>query len=122
VLFRSCLNLLGPHDSERIKDLIALHKESAAIRSGGIRIAAIGRNALCVIRDCEAETLILLVNAGDTPCRASVYPALFREGPDANKPLPFAGVYRDAAGGAVTARDTLCCTIPPVSAMILQKS
>ena len=72
--------------------------------------------------DCEAETLILLVNAGDTPCRASVYPALFREGPDANKPLPFAGVYRDADGGAVTARDTLCCTIPPVSAMILQKS
>ena len=106
---------------ERIKALIALHRESEAIRNGGVRIAAIGKYALCVIRDCPGETLILLVNAGDAPCRASVYPALFREGPDANKPLSFAGVYRDTDGETVTARDTLCCTVPPVSARILTK-
>ncbi len=107
---------------EHIRNFIALHKESEAIRSGGIRIAAIGRNALCVIRDSERETLILLVNAGDMPCRMSIYPALFREGPDANKPFSFAGVYHDAEGNAVTARNTLSCTLPPVSARIFRKA
>ena len=107
---------------ERIKALIALHRSSESIRSGGIRIAAIGRNALCVVRSCASETLILLVNAGDTPCRACVYPALFREGPDANKPLSFAGVYHDTEGKAFSVRDTLSCMIPPVSATILKKS
>ena len=107
---------------ERIKALIALRKDSKAIQTGAVRIAAVGRDTVCVIRDCADELLILLVNAGDAPFRASVYPALFREGPDANRPLSLAGVYRDTNGNAVTARDTLCCTVPPVSAVILRKA
>ena len=107
---------------ERIKALIALRKGSEAIRNGGIRIAAIGRDVLCVIRDCESELLILLVNAGDAPCRTVLYPALFREGPDADKPLSLTGVYRSTDGETLTARDTLSCTVPPASALILIKA
>ena len=107
---------------ERIRALIALRKGSEAIQNGSVRIAPIGRDVLCVIRENAAETLILLVNAGDRPCRTVLYPALFREGPDADKPLSLAGVYHDADGKTFTARDTLSCTVPPVSALILRKA
>ena len=107
---------------ERIRSLIALHAKSEAIRIGSIRIAAVGREVICVIRESEAERLILLVNAGDAPCRTTLYPALFREGPDAKRHLSLAGEYRDADGGRYTARDTLSCTVPPVSALILKNA
>ena len=69
-----------------------------------------------------AETLILLVNAGDRPARAVLYPALFREGPDAAKPIDLSGTYRSADGMTVTARDSLSCKVPPESALILKKA
>lgn len=107
---------------ESIRALIRLHQSSEAIGSGSVHVAAIGRDTVCVIRECEREQLVLLVNAGDRPCRASLYPALFREGPDAQTPLAFAGLYETQDGRTVTARDTLSCTVAPVSALILKKS
>ncbi len=106
----------------RVGELIAVRAQSEAIQDGGVRIAAVGRDVLCVIRDTEAETLILLVNAGDRPARAVLYPALFREGPDAAKPIDLSGTYRSTDGMTVTARDSLSCTVPPESALILKKA
>ena len=106
---------------ETVRALIAVHRESDAIRNGGVRIAAVGRQMLAVVRDSEAETLILLVNAGDQKVRTSVYPALFTEGPDAGKPLSLAGRYRATDGTVYTARDTLSASVPANGALLLRK-
>ena len=107
---------------ESIRALIGMHKSSDAVRNGGVRIAAIGVRTLAVVRDSEAETLILLVNTGDKPNRAVLYPALFLEGPDVEKPLSLTGVYRTADGTEISARDTLSVTVPANSALILRKN
>lgn len=105
----------------KVRALIVIHKDSDAIRNGGVRIAAIGKRTLAVVRDSEAETLILLVNAGDVPNRAVLYPALLREGPDADKPLALSGRYIAADGTIVEAHDTLSVLLPARTAMILRK-
>ena len=105
---------------EEVCALMKLHNESDAIQNGGTRIAAVGRQILCVIRKSERETLILLANAADTPARAVVFPGLFREGPD-TKPLELAGTYRDGNGEVFTARSTLSVTLPANGFRILRK-
>lgn len=110
----------GDRELQRsVRALMAVHRTSAAIRSGGVRIAAIGKRMLAVVRDCETETLVLLVNAGGAPNRAVLYPALFTEGPDADRPLSLAGVYHTPDGMRVAARDTLSVTVPANSALLL---
>ena len=107
--------------TERVRTLMRLHRESDAIRSGSTRIAAVGRQTVCVIRQSSEETLILLANAADTPVRASVFSALFREG-DAPEPPDLSGTYRDEHGNPVEARSTLSVTIPANGFRILKKS
>ncbi len=108
--------------TDRVKALMRLHRESDAIKNGSTRIAAVGSRTVCVIRQSEAETLILLANAADTPARASIYPALFREGSAADEPLALAGTYLDESGEPVTARGTLSVTIPANGFRILKKA
>ena len=95
--------------------------ESDAILHGSLRIAAIGKQTLCVVRRSESETLILLANASDRPERAIVYPALFREGPVSDEPLELSGTYRDENGETVLARSTLSVTVPKNGFRILKK-
>ena len=108
--------------TEKVRALMHLHNESDAIRTGSTRIAAVGKQTLCVVRESERETLILLANASDAPVRAVVYPALFREGSAAIDPLSLAGLYRDANGAAIEARSTLSATVPANGFLILKKA
>ena len=107
--------------TERVRKLMRLHNESDAIRSGSVRIAAVGKQTLCVVRKSESETLILLANASDRPERAIVYPALFREGPTSDEPLDLSGTYLDENGETVSARSTLSVTVPKNGFRILKK-
>ena len=107
---------------EQFRALIAVRKDSDAIRTGGVRVAAVGNRTLAVIRDSERETLIMLVNADDEPTRAVLYPALFSEGPDADRPFAFSGVYRAADGEAVEARSTLSVAVPGTGVKLLRKA
>ena len=107
---------------EQVRAWIGVHKQSDAIRNGGVRIAAIGKRTLAVVRDSKDETLLLLVNAGAAPTRAVLYPALFREGPDADKPLSLTGRYTATDGSTVDVRDTLSVTVPANGALLLRKS
>ncbi len=107
--------------TEQVRMLMKLHNESDAIRNGGTRIAAVGKQTVCVIRSSAKETLILLANAADAPVRAVLYPALFREGPDATEPLDLAGTYFDEDGEALLARSTLSLTVPANGFRILKK-
>ena len=91
-------------------------------QTGGVRIAAVGCRTLAVIRDSQTETRILLVNAGDTPTRAVLYPALFCEGPDATKPLAFAGAYRAEDGMRIEAHASLSVTVPGTGFKLLKKA
>ena len=106
----------------RVKALMRLHRESDAIKNGSTRIAAIGRQTVCVIRQSEAETLLLFANAADAPVRASVFPALFREGPAADEPLDLSGAYLDETGEPVEARSVLSVTVPANGFRILKKA
>ncbi|MBR0507803.1 MAG: glycoside hydrolase family 13 protein [Clostridia bacterium] len=106
----------------RVKALMRLHRESDAIKNGSTRIAAIGRQTVCVIRQSEAETLLLFANAADAPVRASVFPALFREGPAADEPLDLSGAYLDETGETVEARSVLSVTVPANDFRILKKA
>lgn len=108
--------------TDEVRALMRLHRESDAILSGGTRIAAVGRQTVCVIRESERETLILLANAADTPVRTVLYPGLFREGPDAMKPLDLSGTYLDGNGNVVTARSTLSLSVPANGFRILKKA
>ena len=58
----------------------------------------------------------------DTPVRAVLYPALFREGPDAAEPLDLSGTFRDDSGEVVTARSALSVTVPANGFRILKKA
>ncbi len=106
--------------TERVRALMRLHNESDAIRAGSTRIAAVGRRTVCVIRESEAETLLLLANAADAPVRAVLYPALFREGP-AGKAPDLSGAYLDEAGVRIEARSSLSLTVPANGFRILRK-
>ncbi len=108
--------------TEQVRALMRLHNESDAIRNGSTRIAAVGKQTVCIIRQSESETLILIANAADTPTRAVVYPALFREGPAAGEPLDLAGTYLDENGSAVEARSSLSVTVPASGFRILKKA
>ena len=108
--------------TDRVRSLMRLHNESDAIRNGTTRIAAIGRQTLCVIRESEAETLILLANAADAPVRAVLYPALFREGPDAGTAPDLSGTFRDETGKPIEARSSLSLTVPANGFRILKKA
>lgn len=108
--------------TEQVRALMRLHNESDAIRNGGTRIAAIGKQTLCVIRKSGQETLILLANAADTPARTVLYPGLFREGPDACEPLDLSGTYFDENGEAIPVRSTLSLTVPANGFRILKKA
>lgn len=103
-----------------VKRLMALHKTSDAIRNGSTHIAAIGKRTVCVIRQSAKETLILLANAADTPSRAILYPALFREGAEVLGSLE--GTYRDESGKTVECRSTLSVTVPANGFCVLRKS
>jgi glycosidase len=106
--------------TEQVRRLMRLHHGSDAIQNGGTRIAAIGKQTLCVIRESEKEMLILLANAADAPVRAVLSPALFFEGP--NESLPeLAGTYTDESGNTVTARSTLSLTVPANGFRILRR-
>lgn len=108
--------------TDRVRTLMRLHSESDAIRRGSARIAAVGRQTLCIVRKSETETLILIANASDRSERAILYPALFREGPAANEPLDLSGLYLDENGETVTARSTLSIVIPANSFRLLKKA
>ena len=107
---------------EQFRTLTAIRKESDAIQRGGVRVAAVGKRTLAVVRDSETETLILLVNADDKPTRAVLYPALFTEGPHAERPLAFAGAYRTQDGETIEARATLSVTVPGTGVKLLKKA
>ena len=107
---------------EQMRACIAMRRESEALQTGGVRIAAVGCRTLAVIRDSQNETRILLVNAGDTPTRAVLYPALFCEGPDATKPLAFAGAYRAEDGMRIEAHASLSVTVPGTGFKLLKKA
>ncbi len=108
--------------TERVRKLMRLHRESDAIRNGTTRIAAIGKQTLCVIRESEAETLLLLVNAADAPVKAVLFPAQFHEGAAATEPFALAGTYVDENGDALTARGSLSVSIPANGFRILKKA
>ncbi len=108
--------------TEQVRELMRLHNESDAILSGGTRIAAIGKQTLCVIRTSVRETLILLANASDSQVRTALYPGLFREGPDASEPLDLAGTYLCENGEVLTARNSLSLTVPANGFRILKKA
>ena len=108
--------------TEQVRALMRLHNESDAIRTGSTRIAAVGKQTICVIRQSEKETLILLANAADTPVRAVVFPGLFREGPAANEPVDLSGTYLDEAGNTAEARSSLSLTVPANGYRILKKA
>ena len=108
--------------TDQVRELMRLHNESDAVRNGSVRIGAIGKQTLCVIRKSERETLILLANAADTPVRSVLYPALFHEGPAALEPLDLSGTYWDESGEVITARSTLTLTVPANGFRILRKS
>ena len=107
--------------TEQMHACIAMRRESEAFQTGGVRIAAVGKRTLAVIRDTERETRILLVNSDDNPVRAILYPALFCEGPDAEKPLAFAGAYRTETGGTVEARASMSVMVPGTGVVLLKK-
>ena len=108
--------------TDRVRELMRLHNESDAVRNGSVRIGAVGKQTLCVIRKSERETLILLANAADTLVRTVLYPALFHEGPAALEPLDLSGAYWDENGEVITARSTLTLTVPANGFRILRKS
>ena len=108
--------------TDQVRELMRLHNESDAVRNGSVRIGAIGKQTLCVIRKSERETLILLANAADTPVRSVLYPALFHEGPAALEPLDLSGTYWDESGEVITARSTLTLSVPANGFRILRKS
>jgi 4-alpha-glucanotransferase len=108
--------------TERVRALMRLHNESDAILNGSVRVAAVGKQTLCVIRRSETETRILLANASDRPERAILYPALLREGPAADEPLDLSGAYLDENGKTVTAQSTLSVTVPQNGFRILKKA
>lgn len=107
--------------TEQVRALMRLHTRSDAIQNGSVRIAAIGRQTLGIIRESAAETLILLANASDAPVRAVLSPALFREGPDAGEPAVLSGTYETESGERIAARSTLSVSVPANGFRILKK-
>ncbi len=108
--------------TEQVRELMKLHNGSDAIINGGTRIAAVGKQTVCVVRRSAKETLILLANASDTQVRTVLFPGLFREGPDAGEPLDLSGTYVSEDGEVVTARSSLTLTVPANGYQILRKS
>ena len=108
--------------TEQIRTLMQLHRKSDAINNGSTYIAALGRQTVCVLRKSERETLILLANASDAPVRTVLFPALFREGPDAKEPPALSGLYLDENGEVFEARSTLSLTVPANGFRLLRKS
>ncbi len=108
--------------TEQVRALMRLHNESDAINAGSVRIAAVGKQTICIVRQSEAETLLLLANAADTPVRAVLYPGLFREGPVADTPLDLSGTFFEKAGNTVEARSTLSVSVPANGFVILKKA
>ena len=108
--------------TDQVRTLMRLHNESDAIKNGSTRIAAVGKQLLCVIRKSVKETLILLANAGDSETRTALYPGLFREGPDAAAPLDLSGTYLDESGEVILARSTLSLSVPASGFRILRKA
>lgn len=117
-----------PWDSEdramtgQVRALMRLHNESDAIRNGSVRIAAIGKQTVCVIRESANETLLLVANAADTPVRAVLFPAQFREGSAADNPLSLAGSWLDENGMPVEAKSTLTLSVPANGFRILRRA
>jgi glycosidase len=108
--------------TEEVRALMRLHRESDAIQNGSTRIAAVGKQTVCVIRKSGRETLLLFANAADAPVRASVFPALFREGEAADEPLDLSGSYLDESGETVEARSVLSVAVPANGFRILKKA
>lgn len=108
--------------TEQVRALMRLHRESDAIRNGVTRIAAVGKQTVCVLRKSERETLLLFANAADTTVRASVFPALFREGPALDGSLDLSGSFLDESGEPVGASGVLSVTIPANGFRILKKA
>ena len=108
--------------TDRVRALMRLHTESDAIQNGSTRVAAIGKQTLCVIRESAREMQILLANAADAPVKAVLFPALFREGPAAGDPFSLSGRYLDENGNTIEARSTLSLTVPANGFRILKKA
>lgn len=114
----------GSEDAELhngIRSLIRFRNQTEALQNGRLRMGAIGQDLFAVLRYSKTETVVLLTNRSDRERNAVLYPALLFEGADANTPVPFDGVYTGLNGECVTAKASLCVSVPKNGFVLLKK-
>lgn len=106
---------------DKVRRLTTLRKSHSALRSGRLRMGAIGRDLFAVIRYDENETVLTFVNRSDDTQYAVLYPSMLFEGPDGDAPVPFAGTYEAENGERFTANESIRVPVPPCGYRLLIK-
>lgn len=81
------------------KSLIALKHREPALQGGCMRLGALSKDVLCLVRYTEKEVLLLAINGGSRRAEAIFYPGLVYQGADGERPIPLSGMYRELNTG-----------------------
>lgn len=84
---------------EDFKKLIALRNTEKVLHGGHMRLGALSKNVLCLVRYTEKEVLLLAINGGNRGAEAIFYPGLLYQGGDGDVPVPLEGIYRELQTG-----------------------
>lgn len=106
---------------EATKRLTTLRQSSQALKMGHSRMGALTGNLFALIRYLNEETVVVFVNAGDTPSRAILYPALLSEGADVDIPVSFSGEYTSLDGEKMKVDSVMQVEIAPHGCSIWRK-
>lgn len=83
---------------EGFKSLISLRQEPALL-DGHMRLGALSKDVLCLVRYTEEDVFLLAINGGSRTSEAIFYPGLLYQGPDGEVPIPLSGTYRELHSG-----------------------
>ena len=104
------------HQDKKLIDAVSylcnLRKKHSALRSGHMRMGAVGRDLFAVVRYDADEVVILFVNRSDRTQDANFFPSALQEGPDGNDPIDFAGTYLSEGGTSFRAGASIRVPVP----------
>lgn len=106
---------------QTVASLTTLREKHAVLRTGRMRMGAVGRDLFTVIRYDETDVVIVLVSRSDAAQNAVLFPTLLFEGPDGDSPVPFAGDYTAENGDVFRASMSLRVSVPPCGYRVLVK-
>ncbi|MBQ9188998.1 MAG: hypothetical protein IJ138_06720, partial [Clostridia bacterium] len=106
---------------QTVASLTTLREKHAVLRTGRMRMGAVGRDLFTVIRYDETDVVIVLVSRSDAAQNAVLFPTLLFEGPDGDSPVPFAGDYTAENGDTFQAGASVRVPVPPCGYRVLVK-